>query len=295
MDIIEIINNPNPWNERTNALYAPLADMDDECALEMAARVMETCESRMAELAVPQAKPDGFAGELENLLLVGSLNFDGAFSLAKREITDEDAIEIMKATASVVNSGGKNHNVSMWVLGNIASILKDHNADFSWITQETEYALNTIQAAQRTFDFFGGKKEACPYSHHKEIAHMRGLGTDLGRRLAMETSNQGWTVTTLRRAGKALRNKLMATPDMTDEEFSETITEAIDNGPIKTKTYLRVNGNDNELTQSAEPPVGEGLIVEVKRVVQAAEPDTRTGGVDQAHVATDTGTDWTAF
>lgn len=263
------------WTPRSDMAYRAVCEefedgTDEEKINALCVALGESALHSQTETTVVKKEGD-FSSNLSSLLELPTLEFDGGFHLKKEKLQTEELTQILTKTAGILNEGVKNHSISMWVLGNIASILDDQEVDFSWVAEQTEYALNTIQSARRTYEYFGGVKEALPWSHHKELAHMRGIDAKLGRKIAQEAVTGGWSVSTLRKVGKAVRSHLGANEGKMTRELNTIAEDAITTTPTtRSKTFLRFTEEGPEFSEGPEAPIGPGLIVEVKRVVQAA-------------------------
>lgn len=181
---------------------------------------------------------------------------------------DQEAAEIATTVAEITAAGTANNNVSMWVLGNAAHLYAQMNRDIGELVEASDQTLKYIMDAQRTWAFWEGKHlPGLSFTHHKEIAHMRGLPHHLKKSLAFLTREQGWSVATMRRVAKQARDNKARTMRDLEAAAHQAIGKATQ---PKKKTYIHVDAHGG-ITVTNKQPAGPGFIAEIKTIIQEAE------------------------
>ena len=157
---------------------------------------------------IPKKFPflDDFENALIRLLESKKITFNGDFRWdTSKYFSPTDIQQIYSDVAEVCRAGAKAHTISMWVLGNIAHVLKRFPTGLEMVVEATEQSFYTINRARRTYECFQGGRYGASFAHHAEAAHMKDVTHEAKHKLVELSAKEGWSIYSMRKIAQKLR------------------------------------------------------------------------------------------
>ena len=184
---------------------------------------------------------------LAQMMTTPGISFNGAaFELKGDTLYDEDVAGIINATTDFFQCSESVGSTGRWVLGNIASILKNAGNDLSGF-RESHQVLN---AAITTYELFEEKRYPMCFSHHKAIAYASSLSAEQKHQLAEMASTQGYTfkqINLMIKYGQAQVEKTEKLPSPEQLNEAAITLPKVKRTKQKPKQYLLISGADHEI------------------------------------------------